>query len=73
MKLGEQVKDEGREQLLSVSQAARLMAVSDRTVWRMIGGGELTVYRFRRCTRVSRSEVLSRFKERIMSNDMQCV
>jgi excisionase family DNA binding protein len=43
--------------LVKVTEAARMLCVSPRTVWRMIAEGELTPVRFRRCTRVALVEV----------------
>ncbi len=44
--------------MIRVNQAAKLLCVSPRTVWRMIAEGQLTPLRFRRCTRLLRSQVL---------------
>ena len=46
-------------EFLRVNQAAKLLCVSPRTVWRMIADSQLTPYRFRRCTRLLRSQVLA--------------
>jgi len=43
--------------LVAVKQAAQLLAVSARTVWRMIADGELKVIRVRGCTRLSKAEL----------------
>jgi len=48
--------------LVTVKEAAKLLCVSVRTVWRMIADGELTPFRFRRCTRLLLAEVLSYLK-----------
>jgi excisionase family DNA binding protein len=45
--------------LVKVSEAARMLGVSSRTVWRMIADGELTVCRVRSCTRLSLAQVSS--------------
>ena len=43
--------------LLPVKQAAALLGVCPRTVWRMIADGQLPAVRFRRCTRVHWADV----------------
>jgi excisionase family DNA binding protein len=43
--------------LLRVSEAAVLLKVSCRTVWRLIADGELKAVRVRRCTRLVAMEV----------------
>jgi excisionase family DNA binding protein len=43
--------------LIAVKQAAERLAVSPRTVWRMIAEGQLKVVRIRRCTRLSKAEI----------------
>ena len=48
--------------LVKVAEAALLLCVSPRTVWRMIADKQLTPVRFRRCTRVSLAQVL-RFQQ----------
>ena len=45
--------------LVKVTEAAKILGVSPRTIWRMIADGQLTVSRFRRCTRLLRSQVVS--------------
>ena len=50
---------DGSETLLTVKEAAEKLRVSRRTVWRMIADGQLTACRFRRCTRLIRSQVLA--------------
>jgi excisionase family DNA binding protein len=42
-----------------VKEAAVILKVSPRTVWRMIADGQLTACRFRRCTRLSLAQVVS--------------
>jgi len=46
------------DEFLRVKEAAAIAKLSPRTVWRMIADRELTAYRFRRCTRVLRSQVM---------------
>jgi excisionase family DNA binding protein len=53
------LKDNG-EGLVTVRQAAEMLAVSPRTIWRMIADGQLRVVRLRGCTRLVFGEV-SRF------------
>ena len=48
--------------LLKVPEAAAMLGVSSRTIWRMIADGELTARRFRRCTRLMLSQVSSYVK-----------
>ena len=45
--------------LVKVTEAARMLGVSSRTVWRMIADGQLTVCRVRSCTRLSLAQVSS--------------
>ena len=45
--------------LVKVTDAARMLGVSSRTVWRMIADGQLTVCRVRSCTRLSLTQVSS--------------
>ena len=47
---------------MTVKEAAVSLNVSERTVWRMIADDQLTVHRFRRCTRLLRSQVLGLLK-----------
>jgi excisionase family DNA binding protein len=49
-------------ELLRVKDAAAILNVSARTIWRMTADGQLTVRRFRRCTRLLRSQVLAFLK-----------
>ncbi|QKK09293.1 MAG: helix-turn-helix domain-containing protein [Planctomycetota bacterium] len=43
--------------LLSVSETARAMGVSDRMVWRLIAEGEIRAIKIGRCTRVPCAEL----------------
>ena len=45
--------------LVKVSEAAKLLGVSSRTVWRMIADKELNPVRFRHCTRLALTEVMA--------------
>lgn len=45
--------------LVKVADAARMLGVSSRTVWRMIADGQLTARRVRSCTRLSLAQVSS--------------
>jgi excisionase family DNA binding protein len=45
--------------LVKVTEAARMLGVSPRTVWRMIADDQLTVCRVRSCTRLSLAQVSS--------------
>jgi excisionase family DNA binding protein len=47
----------GNGALLRIREAAAILKVSTRTVWRMIAEGQLTVVRVRRCTRLLLSQV----------------
>jgi excisionase family DNA binding protein len=49
----------GGKALVSVHVAANMLAVSDRTVWRMIADGELQAVRVRGCTRLRMEEILN--------------
>lgn len=46
------------EGLIKVNEAAKLLCVSPRTIWRMIADDQLTPSRIRRCTRLSLAQVL---------------
>lgn len=50
---------EGREglQLLDTKEAAALLDVCERTIWRMISDGELQSVKIRRCRRIPRKEI----------------
>ena len=48
--------------LITVQQAAAMLAVSPRTVWRMIAEGQLRAVRLRGCTRLVLEEVSSLLK-----------
>jgi excisionase family DNA binding protein len=58
----EQFKPELADESLRVKEAAAMLKVNPRTVWRMIADGQLTASRFRHCTRVIRSQVMSYVK-----------
>jgi excisionase family DNA binding protein len=57
-----EIKPESREESLRVKEAAKILNISQRTVWRMIADGQLTASRIRRCTRLLRSQVLGYLK-----------
>lgn len=44
-------------QLLSVRQAAEALATSERTIWRLLGQGELTKVQVGRSVRITRGSV----------------
>jgi excisionase family DNA binding protein len=46
------------EGLIKVNEAAKLLCVSPRTIWRMIADDQLTPSRIRRCTRLPLAQVL---------------
>jgi len=50
------------DESLRVKDAAAILKVNPRTVWRMIADGQLTACRFRRCTRLIRSQVMGYLK-----------
>lgn len=50
------------ERLVRIPEAAAMLSVCVRTVWRMIAEGQLTPVRVRRCTRVPLAEILSILK-----------
>jgi excisionase family DNA binding protein len=60
--MSEQPKPENDNEFIRVNEAAVMSKVSPRTIWRMIADGQLKAYRFRRCTRLLRSQVLSYLK-----------
>ena len=47
---------------ISVKDAAVMLGVSRRTIWRMIADGQFAPVRFRRCTRLLLSQVLGYLK-----------
>lgn len=54
----EPMNEEAKEGvLIRVKQAASMLCVSRRTVWRMIAAGQLRAVRVRGCTRVLMTEV----------------
>jgi excisionase family DNA binding protein len=58
-------ENSGSEQFddsLRVKEAATILKVSQRTIWRMVADGQLTACRFRHCTRLLRSQVMSFLK-----------
>jgi excisionase family DNA binding protein len=60
--MSEELKPEHEDEFMRVNEAAAMSKVSQRTIWRMIADGQLTAYRFRRCTRLLRSQVLGYLK-----------
>jgi excisionase family DNA binding protein len=60
--MSDEIKPELTDESLRVKEAAAILKVSPRTVWRMIADQQLTAYRFRRCTRLSLAQVLSYLK-----------
>ena len=48
--------------LVKVTDAARMLGVSSRTIWRMIADGQLSVCRVRSCTRLSLAQVSGYFQ-----------
>jgi len=60
--MSDKIKPEHGDESLRVKEAAAILKISPRTVWRMIADGQLTAYRFRRCTRVLLSQVMSYLK-----------
>ena len=65
------MKDEARgEQLLRVNEVATILAVSERTIWRMIASGELKAVHVRGCMRIYRWSVEEYLKTR---NQAECV
>lgn len=57
--MGNEIKSERDSDYMPVKEAALISSLSQRTIWRMIADGQLKAYRFRRCTRLLRSQVLS--------------
>ena len=60
--MSDKIKSEGDGEFLRVNEAAAIYKTSPRTIWRMIADGQLKAYRFRRCTRLLRSQVLGYLK-----------
>jgi excisionase family DNA binding protein len=60
--MSDEIKPEDGNDFLRVKDAAAISKVSQRTIWRMIADGQLKAYRFRRCTRLLRSQVLNYLK-----------
>jgi len=56
--MNEEIKSETGGEALRVKEAAVILKVSERTVWRMIADKQLTACRFRGCTRLLLSQVL---------------
>jgi excisionase family DNA binding protein len=52
--MSDEFKPEVDSDFLRVKEAAAICNASQRTIWRMIADGQLTAYRFRRCTRLLR-------------------
>ena len=52
-------KPEQDSDFMRIKEVAVISSLSQRTIWRLIADGQLTAYRFRRCTRLLRSQVLS--------------
>ena len=47
-----------KEQLLKIPQVAEILAVSTKTIYRLINTGKLTAIKIRQATRISENEVL---------------
>lgn len=60
--MSEGIESKREEVYVRVKDAAAIYKTSPRTIWRMIAAGELTAYRFRRCTRLLRSQVMGYLK-----------
>jgi excisionase family DNA binding protein len=58
----EESKSEIGAESVRVKDAAAILTISERTVWRMIADGQLTAIRFRRCTRLLLSQVMDYLK-----------
>jgi excisionase family DNA binding protein len=54
----DELKPELTDESLRIKEAAAILNVSQRTIWRMIADDQLTVSRIRGCTRLLRSQVL---------------
>jgi excisionase family DNA binding protein len=57
-----ETKLEAGDESLRIKDAAAILKVSQRTIWRMIADGQLTASRFRGCTRLLRSQVMGYLK-----------
>lgn len=62
MTFKEDMDDGDQLRLVRVKEAAKIIGVSMRTVWRMLASGQLKAVRIRRCTMVRLSELLSWMK-----------
>jgi excisionase family DNA binding protein len=60
--MSDEIKPEDDNDFLRVKEAAEISKVSPRTIWRMIADGQLKAYRFRRCTRLLRSQFINYLK-----------
>jgi excisionase family DNA binding protein len=60
--MSDEIKPEFSDKSLLVKEAAAILKVSPRTVWRMIADSQLTALRIRGCTRLSLTQVLSYLK-----------
>jgi len=60
--MSDEIKPENDNDFLRVKDAAAMSKVSQRTIWRMIADGQLKAYRFRRCTRLLRSQLVNYMK-----------
>lgn len=58
MSTEEENEETGTGALIRIREAAAMLRVSRRTVWRMIADGQLHAVRVRRCTRLALAEVL---------------
>ena len=58
----EKLKSEIGAESVRVKDAAAMLTISERTVWRMIADGQLTAIRYRRCTRLLLSQVMGYLK-----------
>jgi excisionase family DNA binding protein len=57
--MSNELKPDLTDESLRIKEGAAILKVSPRTIWRMIADGQLTAIRFRRCTRLLKSQVLS--------------
>jgi excisionase family DNA binding protein len=57
--MSNEFKPELLDESLRIKEGAAILKVSPRTIWRMIADGQLMAIRFRHCTRLSKSQVLS--------------